>query len=58
MAKGDRKRAIYYQYYTRHVWGLARNAHIAVDTTLGYDYARETIVGALEQLQNNLAVKA
>ena len=58
MAKGDRKRAIYYQYYTRHVWGLARNAHIAVDTTLGYDYARETIVGALQQLQNNLAVKA
>lgn len=58
MAKGDAKRASYYQYYTRHVWGLARNFHIAVDTTLGYDYARETIAGALKTLQNNLAAKA
>ena len=31
MAKGDRRRAIYYQYYTRRVWGLARNFHLAVD---------------------------
>ena len=58
MAKGDAKRASYYQYYPRRVWGLARNFHIAVDTTLGYDYARETIAGALKTLQNNLAAKA
>ena len=57
MAKGDRKRATYYQYYTRRVWGLARNFHIAVDTTLGYDYARETIAGALRTLQDNLAAR-
>ena len=31
MAKGDRRRAVYYQYYTRRVWGLARNFHLAVD---------------------------
>ena len=58
MAKGDRRRAVYYQYYTRRVWGLARNFHLAVDTTLGYDYARETIAGALKTLQSNLAARA
>jgi len=57
MAKGDRKRATYYQYYTRRVWGLARNFHISVDTTLGYDYARETIAGALRTIQDNLAAR-
>lgn len=57
MIKGDHNRAMYYQYYTRRVWGLARNFHLAIDTTLGYDYARETIAGTLKTLQNNLTAK-
>ena len=44
--------------FVRRVWGLARNFHLAVDTTLGYDYARETIAGALKTFQSNLAAKA
>lgn len=57
MTRGDHKRATYYQYYTRRVWGLARNFHIAVDTTLGYDYAQRVITDALQALQDKQAVK-
>lgn len=51
MTQGDRRRATNYQYYTRQVWGLAKNFHIAVDTTLGDDYALETILQALKALK-------
>lgn len=52
MTQGDHRRATNYQYYTRQVWGLAKNFHIAVDTTLGDDYALQTILGALQVLKN------
>ena len=51
MTQGDHRRATNYQYYTRQVWGLAKNFHIAVDTTLGDDYALETILRALKALK-------
>ena len=41
-----------WKFYTRQVWGRAKNFHIAVDTTLGDDYALQTILGALQALKN------
>lgn len=54
MTQGDHRRATNYQYYTRQVWGLAKNFHIAVDTTLGDDYALETILQALRALKGRV----
>ena len=41
--QGDRKRATNYQYYTREIWGHAKNFHLAIDTTFGDDYALDMI---------------
>lgn len=51
--QGDRKRATNYQYYTREIWGHAKNFHLAIDTTFGDDYALDMILSALHALQNS-----
>lgn len=51
----DRKRADYYRYYTKHIWGMASNYHLCVDTSVGEEYLETAITGMVEQLEREEA---
>lgn len=46
----NHQRADYYHYYTHQAWGLAKNYHLTLDTSLGTDYILNTICNTIEQI--------
>lgn len=47
----NQKRADYYHYYTRRLWGIAGNYHLTLDTSLGRDYVLNSITHGFWQYQ-------
>jgi uncharacterized membrane protein YczE/cytidylate kinase len=48
----DRRRAEYYRYYTRQLWGLAANHQLCIDTSIGEEKAQSMILTALDMMKN------
>lgn len=48
--KEDKYRADNYRYYTRSVWGAAKNYHLCIDTDLGEEYVATLVEGALKNI--------
>lgn len=44
----DKLRARNYHYYTNRVWGMAKNYHLCLDTSLGEDFVVDSIIQAFE----------
>ena len=49
--KEERRRADNYHYYTRQIWGASANYHLSLDTSLGYDYVMDVILGTSKRLK-------
>ena len=49
--KEERRRADNYHYYTRQIWGASANYHLSLDTSLGYDYVMDVILGTAKRLK-------
>ena len=49
--QNDRRRADNYRYYTRRIWGLAKNYDLTVDTGLGEDTVTALVLKTLETLK-------
>lgn len=47
----ERRRADNYHYYTRQIWGASANYHLSLDTSLGYDYVMDVILGTSKRLK-------
>ena len=46
----NQKRSDNYHYYTHQPWGLARNYHLTLDTSMGEDYVLNTICEGLKNI--------
>ena len=51
LAKHDRARASYYNYYTENRWGEAKNYDLCVNAALGLDACADLIVAAAKAMQ-------
>ena len=51
MAKHDRARASYYNYYTENRWGEAKNYDLCLNATLGREACADLIVAAARAMQ-------
>lgn len=51
LAKHDRARASYYNYYTENRWGEAKNYDLCLNAALGYDACAELIVQAAKAME-------
>ena len=40
-----------FYYYTRQIWGASANYHLSLDTSLGYDYVMDVILGTAKRLK-------
>lgn len=47
----NRKRSDNYHYYTHQPWGLSRNYHLTLDTSLGDDFVLDSICEGLKHIQ-------
>ena len=47
----NRKRSDNYHYYTHQPWGLSRNYHLTLDTSLGDDFVLDSICKGLKHIQ-------
>lgn len=47
----ERRRADNYHYYTRQIWGASANYHLAIDTSLGYDYVLDVIMQTAKKMK-------
>ena len=47
----DKQRADNYRYYTRHIWGMASNYNLCIDTSLGEEYVQSLILDLVEQVK-------
>ena len=47
----NRKRSDNYHYYTHQPWGLSRNYHLTLDTSLGDDFVLDSICKELKHIQ-------
>ena len=47
----NRKRSDNYHYYTHQPWGLSRNYHLTLDTSLGDDFVLDSICEGLKHLK-------
>lgn len=54
IAKHDRARASYYNYYTENRWGEAKNYDLCLNAALGVDLCAEMIVQAAKTLEAKL----
>lgn len=50
IVQNDRRRADNYRYYTRRIWGLAKNYDLTVDTELGEEAVTALVLTALHTL--------
>ena len=51
LAKHDRARASYYNYYTENRWGEAKNYDLCLNATLGRDACADLIVAAAKAME-------
>ena len=51
LAKHDRARASYYNYYTENRWGEAKNYDLCLNATLGREACADLIVAAAKAMQ-------
>ena len=51
LAKHDRARASYYNYYTENRWGEAKNYDLCLNATLGREACADLIVAAARAMQ-------
>lgn len=54
LAKHDRARASYYNYYTENHWGEAKNYDLCLNAALGRDVCSDLIVQAAQALEASL----
>ena len=54
LAKHDRARASYYNYYTENHWGEAKNYDLCLNAALGRDVCADRIVKAAQALEESL----
>ncbi len=54
LAKHDRARASYYNYYTENHWGEAKNYDLCLNAALGRDVCADLIVKAAQALEESL----
>lgn len=54
LAKHDRARASYYNYYTENHWGEAKNYDLCLNAALGRDVCSDMIVRAAQALEASL----
>ena len=52
LAKHDRARASYYNYYTENRWGEAKNYDLCLNAALGRETCAQIIVDAARAMQN------
>ena len=57
LAKHDRARASYYNYYTENRWGEAKNYDLCLNATLGREACADLIVAAAKAMQAALAAE-
>jgi len=56
LAKHDRARASYYNYYTENRWGEAKNYDLCLNAALGQDACAELIVRAAKAMEASIKV--
>ena len=54
LAKHDRARASYYNYYTENRWGEAKNYDLCLNAALGRDTCAKLIVQAVKAMEANI----
>lgn len=54
--QNDRRKADNYRYYTRRIWGLAKNYDLTVDTAMGEEAVTSLVLKALETVKKESSV--
>lgn len=49
--QNDRRRADNYRYYTRRIWGLAKNYDLTIDTELGEETVIDLVSKTLDRIK-------